>query len=355
MKKWIVIVISAVLFIILGVFLLTSFYSVKDEYFIDANSIGISNYSREDFYTEYLDLQIKNQEQQDAGESDITANGSTSAILNNSVIATSGSINAELAAFLAAKPIDFSAVSKSESKTNTLLTVYYYLHNAGFSDTLVAGVLGNVACEGNVGQFEDIPYGATKYGYYRNTWENQKYYSLIPNKSGGDQSHEYSTTYSKKSAQSVGMTYEELKTMLNIGLSDGAAVFGFGPIQATSKGFHQKYITAINELKFTGTISESTMMEVDGQVCVISAKDHFSNGLPAEGKNLTSNGNSYKAVYQKVGVTDPVLQEVASASAYWTACVEVCGGYKKLDTLAGRAAAAVKCYQAIIAAGDLNK
>lgn len=58
MKKYVYIAIVAVLLVI-GVYFMIDFYTLSDEIYIDATNIGINNYSREDFYTEYQELQLE--------------------------------------------------------------------------------------------------------------------------------------------------------------------------------------------------------------------------------------------------------------------------------------------------------
>lgn len=83
MKKIIGIIVAAIVLVI-GVYFMVDFYNIDESLYIDANSIGINNYSREDFYTEYKDLVIAN-ENKDSNEG-TGANGDSQTILGNSVI-----------------------------------------------------------------------------------------------------------------------------------------------------------------------------------------------------------------------------------------------------------------------------
>lgn len=88
MKKIIGVIIVAIALVI-GVYFMIDFYNTDESLYVDANSIGINNYSREDFYTEYKELVIAN-ENKDADEG-TGANGDSQAILGNSVLNSNNS------------------------------------------------------------------------------------------------------------------------------------------------------------------------------------------------------------------------------------------------------------------------
>lgn len=61
MKKWCMLI-AGLLIVIVAVYLVGDFYSTSDQLYHDyVNVDGGSNYSREDFYTEYLDVVVENQ------------------------------------------------------------------------------------------------------------------------------------------------------------------------------------------------------------------------------------------------------------------------------------------------------
>ena len=242
--------------------------------------------------------------------------------------------------------------SDGESKKKSLSAVYYTLNNAGISKECIAGILGNIMHEGNSGQFEKIPYGWDKRAYYRNSWENVTIYSQFPTRSGISQDRVYSEVFSNKQAFNVDMTYAELYSMFNITVTTNQNIFGFGPIQATSPSWQKKYMNALENLNLhtsTNGILYEDILAVDAEVCNIGAQATFSNGIPSEGKNLRDYDNSYNdvinAVIFEMGTLTNAEKDVVKASAYWTACVEVCGDYTKLNTLKSRAVSSVKAYR----------
>lgn len=342
MKK-IIIIVCIVISLVFSVFMISDFYATDDSLYIDATDIGINNYSHEDFYTEYLDLIIKNAESEESSE-----------ILNESIINSTKVVDGDLEDFINSKPIDFTMyeLNADEQKQRGMLAVYYVLNKAGYSNELIAGVLGNVLAEGTTGIFENIPYGSTKYDYYKNSWSVEKYYSQFVNKSGGPQDKEYSVTYANKQVFNINLTGTELKTMLNVGMNEGVAVFGYGPLQATSKYWHTQYINAVDSLNISSAkINESVALQLDATVVKGAADSHFKSGLPSEPRNMAKYGNTYAKVCQKVGVTEESLKTAVSAGAYWAAAVEVCSGYNTIEKLTARGNSAARCYQAIKACG----
>ena len=95
MKKIIGVIIAAIVLVV-GVYFMIDFYNTDESLYVDANSIGINNYSREDFYTEYKDLVIAN-ENKDSDDG-TGANGDSQTILGNSVLnSNSGSLSEGMA------------------------------------------------------------------------------------------------------------------------------------------------------------------------------------------------------------------------------------------------------------------
>lgn len=127
MKKYVYIAIVAVLLVI-GVYFMIDFYTLSDEIYIDATNIGINNYSREDFYTEYQELQLENKNQ---GDNDNTsASGNTDVILKDSVLNSTDTSGGNV-------------VSKSE----VVMSVIDAMKKEGYNDYAICGVIGNMTSE----------------------------------------------------------------------------------------------------------------------------------------------------------------------------------------------------------------
>lgn len=86
MKKWIFAVIGIVI-LIFTVYLISDFYMTEDSLATNVVGESTNSYSREDFYTEYLDLTLNNDNSGD--NEDTGADGNTDAILSSSVIQSS--------------------------------------------------------------------------------------------------------------------------------------------------------------------------------------------------------------------------------------------------------------------------
>lgn len=128
MKKIIGVIIAAIVLVI-GVYFMIDFYNTDESLYVDANSIGINNYSREDFYTEYKDLVIAN-ENKDSDDG-TGANGDSQTILDNSVInSNSGSSGGNV-------------VSQQEAA----VAIIKAMQAAGYNTYAICGALGNISHE----------------------------------------------------------------------------------------------------------------------------------------------------------------------------------------------------------------
>ena len=250
-------------------------------------------------------------------------------------------------------------------KQEVLRAIYYTLHNAGYSNIIIAGVLGSVCTEGNIGQFEDIPYGSEggNNNYYKLTWNEAKYYNQFPHKetNSGDANHEYANSYSGKTPWQIpDFTCQEFMTMLNVGIAEKELVFGVGASQSSYPNKHQSYIDAIKGYCAQNRISMNTVIDKDLAVQLESLyiKKRVDEILPDDNRYQTAGdfmdvkGWSPDQIVPEVTSRIPEvansdeLKDVCRATIYWYVEEEACSGASKGDA-ANRAADAVKCYNAI--------
>ncbi len=250
-------------------------------------------------------------------------------------------------------------------KQEVLRAIYYTLHNAGYSNIIIAGVLGSVCTEGNVGQFEIIPYNSTggRGEYHRLTWEKEEYYNQFPHKetNSGDAKHEYANSYSGKTPWQIpDFTCQEFITMLNVGIAEGELVFGVGASQSSYPNKHQFYIDAIEDYCRQYQIPTNTVIDKDMaiQLEALYIKERVDDILEDDnvyqkaGHYMEGKGWSPDQVVPEVTNQIPEvansdeLKDVCKAATYWYVEEEACGGASKGDA-ANRAADAVKCYNAI--------
>lgn len=270
-------------------------------------------------------------------------------------------VDGDLKEFIASNAIDFSSMGISKTKQEAFLAMYYTLNKEGYSNQIISGILGNIAAEGNISQFEGIPYGyyTEDCQYYKNSWACEAIYKQFPNKSGGKPEREYSTTYSNKQAFNInGLTLDDLRKMLSIDESvatfGNKAVFGFGTIQATVPSKKIRYVTVIDSLgNLNAAVTQDIcyVIEAGGVKNTALAVFPDKTSIPDECSNLKNNGNTYDKIISAVGVDDPALKDVCKVAAYWGAGYEVFYGFKKLDKLAGRANLGCQAYQCIKKAG----
>lgn len=270
-------------------------------------------------------------------------------------------VDGELKEFIASNAIDFSSMGISKTKQEAFLAMYYTLNKEGYSNQIISGILGNIAAEGNISQFEGIPYGyyTDDCEYYKNSWACEAIYKQFPNKSGGKPEREYSTTYSNKQAFSInGLTLNDLRKMLSIDESvatfGNKAVFGFGTIQATVPSKKIRYVTVIDSLgNLNAAVTQDVcyVIEAGGVKNTALAVFPDKNNIPSECTNLRKHGNTYDKIISRVGVDDPALKDVCKVAAYWGAGYEVFYGFTNLDKLAGRANLGCQAYQCIKKSG----
>lgn len=268
--------------------------------------------------------------------------------------------------FVHGSDLTFTGISnQSSDKQEMLRAIYYTLHNAGYSNIIIAGVMGSVCTEGNAGQFEAIPYGSTAgyQHYHRLTWAKAEYYNQFPhketNKQGAD--HEYANSYSFKAPWEIpDFTCQEFITMLNVGIAENELVFGVGASQSSAAYKHQLYIDAIDDYCRKNGISKNTVIDKDLAIQLESLyiKERVEKILPDDssyqtaGDFMVAKGWSPDQVVPEVTSRIPAvansdeLKDVCRAATYWYVEEEACSGASKGDA-ANRAADAVKCYNAI--------
>ncbi len=262
--------------------------------------------------------------------------------------------------------LTFADVSNLDNdKQEALRAIYYTLHKAGYSNIIIAGVLGSVCSEGNVGQFEIIPYNSTggKEEYHRLTWEKEEYYNQFPHKetNSGDAKHEYANSYSGKTPWQIpDFTCQEFITMLNVGIAEDELVFGVGASQSSYPNKHQSYIDAIEDYCRQYQIPTNTVIDKDMAIQLESKyiEKRVDEILPDDNRYRTAGdfmdvkGWSPDQIVPEVTSRIPEvansdeLKDVCRAATYWYVEEEACGGASKGDA-ANRAADAVKCYNAI--------
>ena len=246
-----------------------------------------------------------------------------------------------------------------------LRAIYYTLHNAGYSNIIIAGVMGSVCTEGNAGQFEAIPYGSTAgyQHYHRLTWAKAEYYNQFPhketNKQGAD--HEYANSYSFKAPWEIpDFTCQEFITMLNVGIAENELVFGVGASQSSYPNKHQSYIDAIEDYCRQYQIPTNTVIDKDMAIQLESIYIEKrvdwvledDNVYQEAGHYMKGKGWSPDQIVPEVTSRIPEvansdeLKDVCRAATYWYVEEEACSGASKGDA-ANRAADAVKCYNAI--------
>lgn len=78
--------------------------------------------------------------------------------------------------------IDWSvAAGDNITKQKSLEAAYNYAKDAGMSRELISGILGNIMCEGSIGQFEGDPHCADTYSWQKKdgSWEHRYYNDAI--------------------------------------------------------------------------------------------------------------------------------------------------------------------------------
>lgn len=254
----------------------------------------------------------------------------------------------------------------SSDKQEVLRAIYYTLHDAGYSNIIIAGVMGSVCTEGNAGQFEAIPYGSTSgyQQYHKLTWENAAYYTQFPHKETNNQGpeYEYANSYSFKTPWEIpDFTCQEFITMLNVGIAENELIFGVGASQSSYPEKHQFYIDAIKEYCGQNNIPINTVIDKDLAIQLESVyiekrvdkvlSDDYK--YQKAGHFMENKGWSPDQVVPTVISRMPSvdnsdeMKNVCRAATYWYVEEEACGGASESDA-ANRAVNAVKCYNTII-------
>ena len=284
----------------------------------------------------------------------------------------------DLIEFATEGDLSFTDVTNlSSDKQEALRAIYYTLHNAGYSNTIIAGIMGSICTEGNIGQFEGIPYGSTAgyQNYHERTWNYPEYYLQFPHKYTNlellavgkvgkfpevkvSAAHEYANSYSYKKLWEIpDFTVEEFKIMLNVGISDNVIIFGVGVLQSTDPSKHQDYIDAIDEfctqhnLSMDTVIDKNLAIQLEAVYVKKRVEEIMSNDskYQTEGPFLKKKSWNLKSVISDVSRQIPDvnnsddLKNVCRAATYWYVEEEACSGAQKKNAT-NRAIDAVKCY-----------
>lgn len=359
MWQRIIVFISIVLLAIVGIYFISETFVMSDMIEYTSGS-DISNYSREDFYTEYLDMVIENSELDEVspeGDSIMENN------IGNDVVYNTTPINEEFVTFVTNGDLDFSSVGSiiNTDKQEALRAVYYTLHNAGCTNVVIAGIMGSVCREGNVGQFEIIGQNDTG-GYlsYKANTKNPVYYNLFPDKDGNpDGIYEYANSYSGKVPWGIqNFTCAEFKTMLNVGVDDSVMMYGVGVTQSTDPSKHSEYINVVDNFCTQSSISLNTVIdkELMLQLEVNYVKTRAMTIMPdadtyrRDGPFMRLASSRVKhsiiesAMMERSLSTEPA--DVRMAATYWFVEEEACGGAKVDETIT-RVGYALKCYEVL--------
>lgn len=167
---------------------------------------------------------------------------------------------------------------------------------------------------------DNIPQEEERYPNYRNSWQNPDVYTQFPHRQDTNptadsksNAHEYANSYSSRLAYEIkDFTIGELKQMLSIRTNGlyGKNIFGYGPLQATSDNWHDKYLNAINQSGFSDDIfiTKEVALLIDAMVNLNEAKAKCpdnafpyvdSNGTYKELTNMSKHNNTFDDVIKK--------------------------------------------------------
>lgn len=212
----------------------------------------------------------------------------------------------------------YSDLNISEEKRETLCTMAEVLLAEGYAPAFVAGMLGNIMVEGNIGQFEDST-------YITHPEKKKEYLQYM------DDHYDYANKYSNKSIMEVGIS-ETADVLKQLKEENSIGKFGLGCVQWT-KG------------------RTENLIECYKIVCGESNYPTFEQCIEAECMLIVQElKGDYHSVYDDWCLN---LDETNSVESAVQAGIDVYGKYETPDedTSVQRGEAAGKIYEIFVGGG----
>lgn len=174
--------------------------------------------------------------------------------------------------------------SKYSSKKEVLLTMAEVLLNENFEPSFVAGVLGNIYCEGSVGLFES--------SNYRDQNRKPQYLKYM------DEYYNYRSVYSGKYIYN-GISLSGLKSVMDSIKNDGYSrgKFGLGCVQWTGTRTYTLVTLYLNVAGSSDTITKDQAQQAEALMISTELKSGYKYVYNSWKSSCGSNTNSADAAY----------------------------------------------------------
>lgn len=178
-----------------------------------------------------------------------------------------------------------TSLGMSNEKKATAVAMAYELEKAGYPESFIAGMLGNILSEGNHGLFERSAYS--------NPAEKPKYLVYM------DENYDYRNKYSGQNVEGKSLSgLYSLICELEAGGYEGK--FGLGCIQWTGSRTKTLIETYMEVANGSDTISKADISKAEGLMMIKELEKSYSyvyNGWKNKNSNVNSSDAAYSAGY----------------------------------------------------------